>query len=539
MIDLLPTVDPIRLAKELWPDVVFYKEQRQIIYSVWYNDETIVAAGNKLGKDFVAAYIVLAFFLTRNPCKIVTTSVKEKHLNVLWGEIAKFIRTCKYPLDHKKGGPLVINADGMKKVIDGEVYPDSYVMRLVANQESMESFQGHHATPDPGMLALDVPLNLFVSDESSGMPDDYYKMAITWAKRILLFGNPWPCENYFKHAVKGGRPGTNDIGGDLPRVSGIGLHRKVFRLRAEDSPNVRLALAEVKAGRQPSGRILCPGVKPYSEYLENRRNWDEIQQMVSLDALFPEGKNVKFFPDAWLDRAANLSIPPGIRVAKGIGIDSAEGGDNTCMTASDAKGLIALESRKTPDTAVISGDTLAFMRKHKADPESVMFDAGGGGKEHADYIRRMGFKVRTVRFGQSATAELQQAMKSFRQRKEEEETRYVFKNRRAEMYWALRQLLDPSYNAKGWHIPKEILDRPRQDGGPTLRQQMAAIPLWYDEEGRIFLPPKKKRPDLVRETDKKSLTEMLGGFSPDELDSLVLSVWGMVHKPHRATAGVM
>lgn len=40
--------DPLILAKVLWPDVTFYKEQREAIYSVRDNDETFVVAGNML-----------------------------------------------------------------------------------------------------------------------------------------------------------------------------------------------------------------------------------------------------------------------------------------------------------------------------------------------------------------------------------------------------------------------------------------------------------------------------------------------------------
>lgn len=41
--------DPLRFGKLLWPDVDFYKQQRQIIYSIRDNDETFVPAGNMLG----------------------------------------------------------------------------------------------------------------------------------------------------------------------------------------------------------------------------------------------------------------------------------------------------------------------------------------------------------------------------------------------------------------------------------------------------------------------------------------------------------
>lgn len=47
--DVLKYADPMRMAKEFWPDVTFYKQQKEIIYSVVENRETVVIAGNKLG----------------------------------------------------------------------------------------------------------------------------------------------------------------------------------------------------------------------------------------------------------------------------------------------------------------------------------------------------------------------------------------------------------------------------------------------------------------------------------------------------------
>ena len=111
-----------------------------------------------------------------------------------------------------------------------------------------------------------MPLTLFVCDESSCVPDGYYKMADTWMHRALIFGNPWACDNFFKHAVKG-NPKTKDKGGDIPAIDGKGFDRKIIRIKAEESPNVRYALAEIKAGREPSHRILVPGVKTYATYL--------------------------------------------------------------------------------------------------------------------------------------------------------------------------------------------------------------------------------------------------------------------------------
>jgi hypothetical protein len=41
--------DPLELAAVLWPDARFFDKQIEVIYSVEYNDETYVPAGNMLG----------------------------------------------------------------------------------------------------------------------------------------------------------------------------------------------------------------------------------------------------------------------------------------------------------------------------------------------------------------------------------------------------------------------------------------------------------------------------------------------------------
>ena len=195
--------DPLKFKGILWPHVDFYDKEIDIIYSVHDNDETVCVAGNMLGKDFTAAFIVLWFFLTRSPCRIVTTSVDAMQLEgVLWGEIRRFIQLAKYPLSHEQGGPLIINHLHLRKmnprtkVVDGL----SYCLGRVAKKG--EGMLGHHVArpvPDDG-----IPRTLFVADEASGVDDVSYERAETWANRILVIGNPYECQNFFRRAVDGG-----------------------------------------------------------------------------------------------------------------------------------------------------------------------------------------------------------------------------------------------------------------------------------------------------------------------------------------------
>ncbi len=141
-------------------------------------------------KDFVAGYIAVAYFLLHHPVRIVTTSVKDDHLRVLWGEIGRFIDTAQPPLglpplDSKRGGPLVVNHRDIRKVISGTQCKISYLRGMVS--EKGEGMAGHHAAN-----------TLMIIDEASGVDDMVYTQGDTWARRKLIFGNCNPCApNHF------------------------------------------------------------------------------------------------------------------------------------------------------------------------------------------------------------------------------------------------------------------------------------------------------------------------------------------------------
>ena len=514
-----------------------YSQQEEVLYSFWYNKETWISAGNKLGKDFIAGFCCLGYFLTRYPCRLVNTSAKDDHLRVLWGEINRFIQTCKYPLDAKRGGPLIINHQDIRRVWRGEKCPISYMVGMVANDESIAAMQGHHVTPATLEEANDgIPRAGFVSDESSSVPQSYYEMATTWAQTLMGFGNPWHCDNSFKWAFKG-RPGTEDRGGDIyrdPNQPDRGYVRKTFRIRAEDSPNVRLALVQQSKGRTPTGEIIVPGVKGWEEYCDNRRRWDPAKQCVSLDADWYEGSEVMLFPVLWLAAAesradeVDLAVPRRKRRAKAIGVDPAEGGDRTAMAAVDEYGLIELVSRKTSNTADIPKEVLAFCRKHRMMDrmEDVVFDRGGGGKQHADAMREDGHEVRTVSFGEPVGDDPRWGGVGAEERLDTKEERYAFLNRRAQMYGELSMLLDPTSGRPPFAIPREFSE---------VRRQLGPIPKAFDGEGRLRLLPKNKKDPK----DKKPCLVDILGCSPDEADSVVLAVHGMLHSAtHSLYVGV-
>lgn len=192
--------NPLALKDHFWPTVTFYDKQVEIIHSVRDDDETDVVAAHQVGKDYVAAFIALWAFLCHREARVVTTSVKADHLRVLFGEIGRFIDCASRPgersvqgvLSHKRGGPLVLNHWDIRKASPtGEVDKISYLRGMVS--ERGEGMAGHHAA-----------YTLLIVDEASGVEDVVFERAETWAKRRLIFGNPYGLNHWFHKAVKGG-----------------------------------------------------------------------------------------------------------------------------------------------------------------------------------------------------------------------------------------------------------------------------------------------------------------------------------------------
>lgn len=304
--------------------------------------------------------------------------------------------------------------------------------------------------------------------------------------------------------------------------------RKIITIKAVDSPNVILGLAQEAAGRQPTNATVVPGVLSYEDYKKRRATWDVIRQCIGLDAEFYEGEEVKMFPPLWLNRAATLAklyqLQGRQRRAKAIGVDPGEGVEDTSWAVVDEIGLIHLLSLKTLDTSVIIGHTLNLMRQFKVPAEYVCFDRGGGGKQHADTLRAQGYPVRTVSFGEPLLMPIQYHDTNVKDRVVNRDERYAYFNRRAEMYGTLRMLIDPA--SKGFALPACYT---------RLFQELRPIPLSYDQEGRLYLLPKNRK-------DPKGTTPTLIeliGHSPNDADALVVAIHAMTHKPLRASAGVV
>jgi hypothetical protein len=504
-------LDPVKFVELCWPEITLYDKQKEILYSVRDNDETVVPAGNALGKDFIAGLCALWFFVSRRPSRVVTTSVKNDQLeDVLWGEIRRFVDSAEISL------PIQFNHLHIRQVrADGTFVPLTQLRGQVAKQG--EALLGRHL----GRQTDDIPRTLLIIDEASGFENDLYEKADTWTHRKLIIGNCYPCNNFFYTGVKSG---------SLMSPSKDRYYRKVIRIRAEDSPNVKLARKQILEGKEPTNEILIPGVLSWADYCKRRELWDKVRQTIGLDAEFYEGAQFLMYPPEWLNNAEDIARtvhtehPLSGRKAKAMGVDPAEGGDKSVWVVIDEYGVIEIVSLDTPDTTQVVGRTLALMKQYGIKDTSVAFDAGGGGKEHSDRLRSMGYLVRCIAFGESVR-KIARTRKAKRLEKlDEHEEGQVYRNRRAQMYDTLRNLLNPDLHYK-FGIDQKFVE---------LRRQMSPIPRIFDHEGVLTLPPKHKKDPKSKQ---QTIVELLG-CSPDELDALVLAVHAMTNKevPRRAGA---
>lgn len=557
--------DPFIMFEVFWPHLRLYDRQMEIVQSVVDNDETIVPAANAMGKDFISGFVALWFFCSRTPARVVTTSVDQSQLKgVLWGEMRRFINDAKYAL------PIQVNDLLIRQLNpDGTLEPRSELIGRVAQKG--EGLLGRHLERNKveydkldevgkadfnRQAAYDYygnkdygdgkPRCLVLFDEASGMEDMHYNSVDTWVHRKLIIGNCYECENFFKKGVeKGDEEAPED---DLTPFGEKRYYRKIIRIKAEDSPNVRLALAEKEQGMEPSHQIIVPGVMDYRTYTKRRNTWDERKQTIGLDARWYEGEEMKMYPPKYLTvvmkLAMHINLIERLRpVTKCMGVDPAEGGDSTVWTIGDDYAVDEQIVEKTPDTSVIPARTIALLREYRVLPEDCYFDRGGGGKQHVDALRRQGFDVNSVGFGESAadiSIQYQKYARNPDNQLEEKEDKYVFKNRRAEMYFMARLAIGPPIMI--WDETQQepqLIEDPdhiRMAIDPRfeeLLRQMSKIPLLYDPEGRIYLPPKSKPTESYTGVTIKGLL----GCSPDELDSYVLMVYGAKRRKLNIIAG--
>jgi hypothetical protein len=96
------------------------------------------------------------------------------------------------PLIAREGGPLIVNHHEIRlKEEESAKNPTNYLLGCVSAKG--EGLSGHHAA-----------YTLAIIDEASGVDNIVKDMIEAWAAKVLIFGNPNPCENFFRQMCREG-----------------------------------------------------------------------------------------------------------------------------------------------------------------------------------------------------------------------------------------------------------------------------------------------------------------------------------------------
>jgi hypothetical protein len=517
--------DPILFVRTFWPAVKLAEYQVQILESVRDCGETWVHSSNESGKSWIAAVAALWFFCTR-PSIVITTAPTETHLrSILWAEICTLLRSATLNGQPAMFGFVVNELEIRHKDEAGAKIPRYFMLGRVA--EKVESLQGYHLAE----LADGSPTVFFLFDEASAIRPEFFEAASAQAHTTLIIGNPLTIEGPFYQACRSG---------DQKHPDGSGrLFRKVLHVSGDHSPNVIAGRAWEAGGKVGKCPRPIPGILSWEQYQERLANWPPMRVRTRLLGLFPDEAGQKLFPPEWLDIAQALgrkiaayNSQPGqergrLRTGRpfALGIDVAHGGgDLTSFCVLGRWGVPfvwnaelrrwewAIFTKPTPDTQEIPGTTLRLMKRFNIAPQAVAFDSGGGGQQIADQLRGHGYDVSNVDFGSTEGVDTAE-----------------YKNRRVAMYGELRKAMEPKPGVRRllatdpaeWHGKKlRCLALPPDEA--DLRQDLAVLPLLYDGEGRLRLPPKDK-PRKTSGRSEPCVRELLGGRSPDRGDALALA----------------
>jgi hypothetical protein len=426
--------------------------------------QMLLLCSRQAGKSTVAAALAIKAALTQTPALVLLLSPVLRQSGELFRDKVKRFY-------NDLGRPVA-------------VVQESQLAMELANGSRIISLPG-----DEGTIRGYSGVSLLVIDEASRVPDDLYRavrpMLAVSKGNLVCLTTPWGKQGWFHKEWHGG--------GDWERV----------RITAEECPRI-------------SGEFLE----------EERRSMGESWYRQEYMCSFEDAGGSPLFLPGWLDRAASLArdLAGKPRRAKAIGCDPGEGVSSTVWVVVDELGVIAVVSEKTADTSVIVGKTAAMIKEYGVEPGRVVFDRGGGGKQHADLLESKGCRVRTVGFGEAVTAEPSYQQQSVADRIGQRSERYSYVNRRAQLYGQLRLLLNPAHNERGFAIPAEFGE---------LRRQLSPMPLLYDGEGRMRMLPKNKKDPEGKE---RTLQEILG-VSPDEADALVLAVDGLQNETRKVKVG--
>lgn len=467
------TTDPAAVNARLRRDPVAFSEvilgrqlwdrQREILRAVRDHPRVAVKSGNGVGKSDVAADAALHFALLHPDARVLLTGPAFHTLKAnLWAHIGKRIRKARLP-EVLGRDRLLEGLRDRKLLIDGETWS---IEALSTDDPS--SFQGRHA-----------PHVLVILDEAQAVEAEIWEAAesltVGGNGHILAIGNPLVTVGRFYDCFNA----------DAHRWHQI-------TISCWDHPNVT------------TGKVVIPGCITREVIEERKESWETAAPglyQARVLGEFPSSGETSVVPRAFLEKGAALEIKHATDAQVHLGLDVARAGTDQCVLSILKGGditkpielleQIAWGGMDFIDSAQRVVNVVGELKTKGVDipAHRIHVEHDGIGSAVVENLHRLhGLVVDAVHVGGLPQGEWGHVVGR--------DT--MFKNRKAELWWAVRCLL-----MRGLlKIPKRFKE---------AWNQMPAHTYKYTPTGQIQIEEKDKVKERI-------------GRSPDHADSIVVGL---------------
>jgi hypothetical protein len=443
-----------RLGETLW------SRQRDIARAVRDHQRVAVMSANSTGKSHGAARIA-AWWIDQHPVGeafVLTTAPTQRQTEViLWGAIRRA---------HDAGKLRGEIGRSPQWRIGDELVAIGWKSADAANaDEAAAAFQGIHAR-----------YLLVVIDEAAGVAPWLWEavesMAISGSSRVLALGNP------------------TDPGSHFAKVCAPGSGWHTLSVSAFDCP----AFTGEDVPAEIAEQLANPG-----SVERMRRTWgeDSARYVARVLGEFPDDAEDALIARAWIREAQARDLSAGEGSVPGVlGVDVARsGGDETVAYVNRGGVARRVHAARGHDLMRTAG-VVRRLQRDECPGALAVVDATGLGFGVVDSLNEQGARVR-------AFVGAEQARRPDR-----------FVNRRAEVFWDLREAL------RGGLLDIDPADE-------ELAAQLGELRFFEDSRGRVQIESKQ---NMARR----------GVSSPDRADALALTVavggWQPVDEADRATS---
>lgn len=450
--------DPVYVCTDLFGSTL-WKDQKTILESVRDHPRTAWRSCHGIGKSFVCARLVLWWLFSFPYSIVLTTAPTARQVeDILWKEIRSCYNNSLFPL----GGHLPPSATQL--TLEGKEW-----VAIGLSTNDSNRFQGYHAKH-----------LLVIVDEASGVNDDIHEaidgVLTSEHCRLIHIGNPTDIGGqFYRDFREGGWNLGHTSAFETPNFTKYGITREDI---AKDTWQEKIT------GPLPAPWLITPAwvADKYKRWGPNHPAW-----FARVEGDFPEQGEYNVIPLGWIEQAQERwhdATPEGKII---LGVDVARGGmDLSSIAIRQGAKILSVETFSNLDGPMLAGEVAIRYRKYGAS--KVNIDVIGLGAALEDALKDPVFK--DIVYDPINVATSSEVL--------DEKGNRVYQNLRAELWWAVREALDP----KG----KDPLSLPP---GDSLLGDLAA-PKYDFRKGWIQIEAK--------EDTKKRL-----GRSPDEGDAVMLT----------------